>query len=207
MPPVCATRTPERWTRPPKDRGHSTSPIESSPAVVGHVAYVGSNDHQLYAFDASGTAKCLGTPKTCMPLWTALTNQQLRSSPAVANGIVYAASWDGTVFAFDATGSTKCSGAPKTCLPLWTAAAGSGLLWSSPAIANGVLYIGGADQRLYAFGAAGTINCSTTTTPTCTPLAAAYIASGASYLYSSPAVANGFVYIGGPDGFVHAFHT
>ena len=62
---------------------------------------------------------------------------------------------------------------------------------SSPAVANGVVYIGSSDGNLYAFPA----SCGTGDA-TCTPLWHAAIGA----TFSSPAVANGLVYIGSSDG-------
>ena len=45
---------------------------------------------------------------------------------------------------------TNCTGSPKTCAPLWTAATG-GAVFSSPAVAGGVVYVGSLDDKLYAF--------------------------------------------------------
>src|SRR5579864_3915196 len=53
--------------------------IESSPAVVNGVAYVGSGDSKLYAFNAF----------TGNTLWAATIGGPIRSSPAVANDVVY----------------------------------------------------------------------------------------------------------------------
>jgi outer membrane protein assembly factor BamB len=169
--------------------------IGSSPAVAGGVAYVGSVSGNLYAFSAVGTTGCSGAPKTCKPLWTGTTGQIYFSSPAVSGGVVYVAATDGKFYAFSAAGTTGCSGTPKTCTPLWTAAiAGGGTTGqSSPAVANGVVYVG-AGNTLYAFSAAGTTGC-TGTPKTCTPLWTA-AADGA----SSPAVAGGVVYVGGFNG-------
>ena len=98
----------------------STDGVGGSPAVANGVVYVGSDDHKLYAFDAAGSTNCSGSPKTCAPLWTATTGDQVLSSPAVAYGVVYVGSNDHKLYAFDAAGSTNCSGSPKTCAPLWT---------------------------------------------------------------------------------------
>jgi hypothetical protein len=89
------------------------SGVDSSPAVANGVVYVGSNDQKLYAFDASGSAGCAGTPEACAPLWSALTGGGVVSSPAVANGLVYVGSWDGNLYAFDAGGKTNCTGTPE----------------------------------------------------------------------------------------------
>jgi hypothetical protein len=125
--------------------------IYSSPAVANGVVYVGSNDHKLYAFDAAGVTGCSGSPKTCLPLWTGSTTDIIFSSPAVANGVVYIGSDDNKLYAFDAAGITGCSGSPKTCTPLWTGATGNYIRFSSPAVANGVVYVGSDDAKLYAF--------------------------------------------------------
>jgi outer membrane protein assembly factor BamB len=127
----------------------------SSPAIAHGVAYVGSNDGNLYAFDATGTTGCSGMPKTCTPLWTATGGGP--SSPSVANGVVYTGSMNFQqtafdAFAFDAAGATGCSGTPKTCTPLWTASTStlSSGVASSIAIANGAVYVNSA--ALNAFG-------------------------------------------------------
>src|SRR5437867_3875286 len=72
----------------------------SSPAVAGGVVYVGSLDGKLYAFSASGSTNCSGTPKTCTPLWTGATGNFVVSSPAVASGVVYVGSNDDKLYAF-----------------------------------------------------------------------------------------------------------
>ena len=119
--------------------------IGSSPAVAGGVVYVGSTQGNLYAFSAAGATGCSGTPKTCTPLWTAANAggvSPMSPAPAVANGVVYVGS-DGQLYAFSAAGTTGCSGTPKTCTPLWaTATSTSGATFSSPAVANGMVYEG-----------------------------------------------------------------
>ena len=115
------------------------------------MVYVGSNDGKLYAFDATGVTGCNGSPKTCTPLWTGATGSYIEDSPAVANGVVYIGSDDIKLYAFDAAGATGCSGSPKTCTPLWTGATGNYIRFSSPAVANGVVYVGSDDNKLHAF--------------------------------------------------------
>jgi outer membrane protein assembly factor BamB len=65
--------------------------------------------------------------------------------------VVLVGSSDGNLYAFDAAGTTDCSGTPTFCLPLWTGSTGGGVD-SSPAIANGMVYVGSEDGKLYAFG-------------------------------------------------------
>jgi outer membrane protein assembly factor BamB len=171
--------------------------IGSSPAVVNGVVYIGSDS--LYAFDAAGNTNCSGTPKTCAPLWTGPTGGDVFSSPAVSNRVVYVGSIGGNVSAFDDAGNTNCSGTPRTCAPLWTDRTGSGTfpgdaVVSSPAVINGVVYIGDFLGNVSAFDAAGNTNCSGTP-KVCQPLWAAGVGTNGGTA-SSPAVVNGTVYIG-----------
>jgi outer membrane protein assembly factor BamB len=64
-------------------------------------------------------------------------------------------------------------------------------VYSSPAVANGVLYIGSWDNNVYA------LNASTGTELW------SYATGG--QVHSSPAVTNGVVYVGSDDGKVYAF--
>jgi outer membrane protein assembly factor BamB len=68
--------------------------INSSPAIVNGVVYIGSSDDNVYALDARTGAK----------LWNYTTGRAVRSSPAVANGVVYIGSWDNNVYAFHLPG-------------------------------------------------------------------------------------------------------
>lgn len=184
----------EKWTATTGDD------VASSPAVVNGVAYVGSWDGKLYAFDATGSSGCSGTPKTCAPLWTATTGGKIESSPAVVNGIVYVGSYDNNLYAYDAAGVTNCGGTPKACAPMWTYPTG-GDVASSPTVVNGVVYVGSFDNKLYAFDAAGVTGCSGTIT-ICAPL---WTGATGGAVYSSPAVEDGVVYVGSLDQKLYAF--
>jgi outer membrane protein assembly factor BamB len=81
----------------------------------------------------------------------------------------------------------------------WTQTVGS--VGSSPAVANGVVYVGSTQGNLYAFSAAGATGCSGTP-KTCTPL---WTGTTGSITYSSPAVAGGVVYVAAEDGKLYAF--
>jgi outer membrane protein assembly factor BamB len=141
--------TPPNKTCTPLWTAATGNGISSAPAVAGGVAYVSSGDGNLYAFSATGTSGCSGTPKVCEPLWTA-AGAGGQSSPAVANGVVYNGA-AGRVYAFSAAGTTGCSGTPKTCTPLWTGGS-SGITYASPAVANGMVYEAEWDAPfLYAF--------------------------------------------------------
>ena len=93
-------------------------------------------------------------------------------------------------------------GLPKTCAPLWTASLGTEVE-SSPAVANGVVYISSDDDKLYALDAAGVTGCSGSPgQKTCAPLWTAVTRGSVS---SSPAVANGIVYAGSIWGELFVF--
>ena len=74
-------------------------------------------------------------------------------------------------------------------------------MFSSPAVANGVVYVGSDDHKLYAFSAAGTTGCSGNP-KSCAPL---WTATTGGRVQSSPAVANGLVYVGSDDTDLYAF--
>jgi PQQ-like domain len=109
--------------------------IDSSPAVVNGVVYVGSYDKNLYALNAT----------TGTLLWKYTTGSYIElSSPAVANGVVYFGSSDNNLYALNA----------GTGVLLWQYTTG-GIITCSPAVANGVVYIGSFDGNLYAFDLTG----------------------------------------------------
>jgi outer membrane protein assembly factor BamB len=155
----------------------------------------------MYVFDAAGNRACSGTPKTCTPLWVAPTNDLIFSTPLVANGVAYVGA-AGRLWAFDASGKTGCGGtAPKTCAPLWTGMTLGGV-FSSAAIGNGFVYVGSEDSMLYAFDPAGVKNCSGPAPPTCHPI---WRGATNNAIDSSPAVANGVVFVEANNGAVYAF--
>ena len=170
-----------------------TSPganMQSSPAVIGGIVYVGGGDGKLYTFDAAGIGNCTaGITRVCAPLWTGPIGFGVSSSPALSNGLVYVGGGDGKLYAFDAAGVAGCSGVPKVCAPRWASQASTQIFLSSPAVANGVVYIG-SFHDVHAFDAT-----------TGAPLS--HFTTGG-FIQASPAVANGRVYIGSGDGNLYA---
>lgn len=106
--------------------------INSSPAVANGIVYIGSEDRNVYAFNAT----------TGTLLWKTPTGDLIHSSPAVANGIVYIGSTDNKLYAFDA----------MTGKPRWTLTTGD-RIYSSPTVANGIVYVSSQDHKLYALDA------------------------------------------------------
>jgi outer membrane protein assembly factor BamB len=132
----------------------------SSPAVANGVVYVGSTDGNLYAYSTG----CASGGRTCTPLWTAQTGGSIESSPAVANGVVYISSDDGYLYAY----AVGCGSGGSTCEPLWKAFVSNQFIkgritLSSPVVANGAVFVGSLDGRLYAFSLDGTTPPATST--------------------------------------------
>ena len=186
--------------------------LSSDPAVANGIIYVGLFDTGLHALDA----------KTGARLWNYPPIARVICSPAVANGRVYFNdsednNGDG-VYALDA----------KTGKPLWFSIINSS--FSSPAVANGVVYVGSDDSNLYALDAVTGVklwNYTTGWVVRTSPVVANGVVYFGSYdknvyalnastgaklwsyatgdwVWSSPAVANGVVYVGSYDHNVYA---
>jgi outer membrane protein assembly factor BamB len=211
---------------------HTTgSGVFSSPAVANGTVYIGSNDFNLYALNAL----------TGSVVWSFAAANNVATSPAVSDGRVYAASDDQVLHALNASTGVQVWSAdlsPALCVvvgvrrPTYVGSAvissaavadgivfvgvGNGVdalnastgapIWSSgqlstatcaptssPALANGVIYVGSQDNNLYALNArTGAVLWNYTT-------------GGA--IDSSPAVANGVAYVGSGDGYVYALNA
>jgi outer membrane protein assembly factor BamB len=172
---------------------HTGGPVVSSPTVVDGVAYVGSDDMHLYAVDvATGKKK-----------WKFKTGGIVRSTPAVDRGSIYFGSYDGVFYALDAaTGQLQWKFAtpgerkfearglhgylPRTqTIPdFWD------LYLSSPAVVDGVVYLGSGNGNCYALDArTGEVKWTFATR---------------GVVHSSPAVVDGTVYFGSWDTFLYA---
>jgi outer membrane protein assembly factor BamB len=118
----------EIWSR--TINGNSTS----TPAVHAGTVFVGSDDHNVYALDATNNGSVI---------WNFPTGGQVWSSPAVSgDGKVCFGSLDHTVYCVEeATGN-----------PIWSYFTGASHLYASPAISEGLLFIGSQNGKVYAFG-------------------------------------------------------
>ncbi len=156
-----------------------------SPAFSDNLVYASSEGGRLYCLDASSgktvwtqTVGGLGSP----------------TAPAVAYGLVYVGSEDGNVYAFNAY-----SGEEKWVSTL-EASYGQGFsvkyqvrlhgVESSPVAANGAVYVGADDGNLYAINA------------TTGAKLWSYSLGEPQQLRCSPAIANGYVYMGSSGVFV-----
>jgi outer membrane protein assembly factor BamB len=167
--------------------------VVSTPAVVDDTAYVGSNDHYLYALNvATGAVR-----------WKFKTGSRVASSPAVAGGEVYFGSYDGYVYALDArsgelrwkfqtAGEHRFAGKhlhgamPETEVmpdPF-------DFFLSSPAVVRSMVYVGSGDGYVYALDAvSGEMRWKFRT---------------GNVVHASPAVANDTVYVGSWDSYFYA---
>lgn len=146
-----------------------------SPIVVDGTAYVATWDG-LYRLDAN-----TGALRWKFSLFPEL----LSSDPAVVNGILYIGTFDEGVYALDA----------ETGVKLWSNACGGSYcrVFSSPAVANGMVYFDDAEDDsgdgVYALEAkTGKLLWFSPTNSS----------------FSSPAVANGVVYVGSDDSKLYA---
>jgi outer membrane protein assembly factor BamB len=134
----------------------------------------------------------------------AFSQDVISSSPVVSNGVVYVGTSDGRVMAFDADAGTNCSGsAPKTCTPLWASPSTTQAITATPAVVNGVVYVGTQFGFVEGFDAAGNNGCGGAP-KICFPIWES-VQVGA--IKSWPVVTGGKVYIGSDDTDLYAFNA
>jgi outer membrane protein assembly factor BamB len=184
------------WNNTPSDE-------PSSPAVLGDYVYVGST--------ANGAKSPVGFyalyNTTGSTYWTNLTStvSQVASSAAVAPPLDFVfvgidnnvdALWNGpnSVNGIHFKGGTT----------FWSYPTG-GYVWSSPAVAGGIVYVGSADGNVYALNATPPPYPHLTSPTTSAQLLWNFTTNGP--VTSSPAVAGGIVYVGSADGNVYALNA
>jgi outer membrane protein assembly factor BamB len=166
--------------------------ITTSPVVVDGIVYFGSADHRFYAINTNTSKRTKTSYNTGNPIY---------SSSAVDNGTVFITTYTNKLYALDAASINKVE---------WTGAIGNTKIGysnqSSPVVANGVVYVGGSDHKLYAFSeSSNPSNCNTQNGQlVCQPL---WTGPTGNVINSSPAVANGVVYVGSSDGNLYAFNA
>ncbi len=146
--------------------------VWSSPAVVGGIVFFGVD----LGSDVPGAVVAVGA-EDGEEVWRFETGDRVWSSPAVVAGVVYAGSQDGNLYALEA----------ETGDEVWAFDASVG--FSSPVVADGVVYIGGghflhavdaeSGEELWSFEAEDSIA-------------------------ASPTVAGGVVYVGSGDDTLYA---
>ncbi len=170
------------------------SPVQSSPAVARGIVFIASRDGAFHAVDAAtGKRRWRSAEHATRPYpWGHESGDRYLSSAVVAGSLVIFGSGDGNVYALDpATGAAK-----------WTAPT-DGRIRGTPAVANGKVYVGSYDGRLYAFDVATGKRLWRFDTEG-VKLNSGDFGYDRRSLQSSPAVANGIVFVGARDGFLYA---
>jgi outer membrane protein assembly factor BamB len=164
--------------------------ILSSAAVLNDTVVAGGGDGLVYAFNTkSGSLR-----------WKFRTNGRVRSSPAISSSVVYAGSYDGSLYAIDFSSGKLIWRYDTKGRSLNSADFGFDRrsILSSPAVSDGVVYVGSRDAHLYAVDAAkGTLKWIVD-----------YEKDNMTWVVSSPAVRGQVVYSGTSDGhFVDAIRA
>jgi outer membrane protein assembly factor BamB len=184
--------------------------VSASPAVSGGRVFVGAytpgvrGTPNFYAFNSAGCGAAY-----CTPLWSAVVGlppaalgelDGIQSSAAVDASSVYVGAPDGRLYALDpSNGAVRWAG-PTHGTQITAQQPNPTPIESSPAVANGVVYVSSFDGYLYAFAASG---CATTSCPWLFAasldggLGNGHVSNCWNTTASSPVVVNGFVYVGG----------
>jgi outer membrane protein assembly factor BamB len=150
--------------------------IWSSPTVCNGKVYFGSGASKIFCIDA----------ETGFELWNHSTGNVVDSSPAVVNGRVFIGSWDGNVYCLDA----------DTGEEVWWYQTGDWVV-SSPAVVDDRVFVGSKDKKVYCFDADPSDgNDEGFDDPDGVIYDLIWTHSTGYWVYSSPAVYNGKVYIG-----------
>ena len=168
------------WIAPLNGEAHS------SPAVADGIVYVGGADNHLYAFKTN----CANNGASCAPVWGADVHAFMYTSPAVSGGTVYVTTSEGKLFAFP----TNCRNGDGTCSPLWRARMPTEI-HSSVAVTDTTIFAA-SGHRVYAFA----VGCATDGRR-CDPLWRSVKTGVGGGFASSPAVANGIVFIGSQENY------
>lgn len=163
--------------------------LASSPSFVDGIGYIGSSDHNIYAFNATNGDE----------IWAFTTKSIIQSTCAVANGCVYTGADDGTVYCLNAATGAEVWGrqlaaGPVACqLPVSAASAGP----PSPMLVGNDLYIG-ANNYVYCLDATtGNVLWNFTW--------------GSANIIGTPTIVNNVLYIApsrsGPNGFLYELNA
>ncbi len=183
--------------------------VSASPAVSGGRVFVGAytpgvrGTPNFYAFNAAGCGAAY-----CSPQWSAVVGlppaavgelDGIQSSAAVDAGSVYIGAPDGKLYALDpSNGAVRWAG-PTHGSQITAQQPNPTPIESSPAVANGVVYVSSFDGYLYAYAA----SCATASCPWLFAasldggLGNGHVSNCWNTTTSSPVVVNGFLYVGG----------
>jgi len=183
VPPVARPTT-----RDPAWSFHTGAPLWSSPTIHDRLVYFGGGDGRIYAVDAdNGTAR-----------WQFQTAGPVMARPTIQGDHLYVASDDGWLYKLDARSGSEVwrfdthGGSVKRVLPSLTVE-GYDYLASAALVADGTVYVGSADGKLYAVDdPSGRERWSFSTK---------------GIIRSTPVLADGVVIFGSHDHFVYAVNA
>lgn len=140
------------------------SAIESSPIIVDDVDYFGTASGEMYALDL----------RTHQLKWRKYLGAKITSSAAISGGRLFIGDYDGRLWALS----------PESGATRWVGRV-NGKIYGTPAVAGGRVFVPSVAYSLSAFSTSGRHLWSVST---------------GSYVYSSPAVADGVVCFGAYNG-------
>ncbi|MSQ25355.1 MAG: hypothetical protein EXR49_03635 [Dehalococcoidia bacterium] len=184
LPSALRDRTCVLWRFPAEKKEKEVTATYSDGVLRDGRLYVALNrvaDTSKRNSKATGFVYALNA-KDGAEIWDFPTAGQIFGSPAVQGDRVYVADDKGIVYAFETPTGER----------VWERQVSHQKFWSTPTVADGVVYIGGMDKRLYALDSA-----------TGSPVwPAPFQADGA--IASKPLVAGDMIYVGAFDRTVHA---
>ena len=148
-----------------------------SPIVVNGYVYVGGSSNNLYQLNASNISKLIAN---------FTTGDNIRYSPIFANGSIFLGSNDGYLYQLNASNISKQINNISI-----------GAVTTSPAIANGYVYVGGGNSGGGKGG--GTSSFYQLNASNISQQIANFTLASAT-IYSSPAIFNNFAYVGDNAG-------
>jgi outer membrane protein assembly factor BamB len=124
----------------------------SCPAVADGIVYVSTSYGGNSVSGVHHGGLCALNAATGASIWNVTVGSIMQSSPAVADGVVFVGSDDTSIpFLPLINGHSVYAFNGTTGAMIWSYVTGGSVV-SSPAIANGLLYVGSDDDKVYAFG-------------------------------------------------------
>jgi outer membrane protein assembly factor BamB len=179
---------PENYQGSPLFETNGCGPVETSTAVVNGILYFGDDGGCVTAYGTDTYGGISGI------IWSAAMKPTPIQSLAVSGGAVYAANNKGELFAFDALNGDQLWGV----FPCQMSCLYSNVFYSSPAVANGVVYVGGMNFAVGdPLGFIAAVDAATG--------AVLWNYSLGGVVEASPTVVNGMLYVQADDGYMYAF--
>ena len=124
------------WRRELPSDEDSDRAIYGRPAIADSVVLVGGYDGRLYAYDTTGDLE-----------WQEPLTGRIVGGPTVHQGLVLVGT--GEVSSSNGSGGTLYAIDIEAADPIWSYRTG-GPIWSTPAVADGVAYVGSLDHQIHA---------------------------------------------------------